>query len=156
MLIRINWFLFNACLTSSWIFLAKEDGANWVENGYQLLKTNWTEIKSITNRANFLFTCPNELWLVSWPSTEGQLDIFKNFIRLLQICVRWPQTKKSSSWSKTIRWRAVSTSRLLLASVYVDAPFLWNWNKPIIKRWLLESPNISQLSSVNHNTHGKT
>ncbi len=152
MLIRIIWFFFNTCSNSSGIFFAKGDGANWVKNGYQLLKTNWTEIKSITNQANFLFTCPNELWLVSWPL----LDIFKNFIWLLQMCERLPQTKKSSSWSKTIKWRATSTSRLLLASVYVDAAFFWKWNKPIVKRWLLVSCNISQLSSVNDNTEDKT
>ncbi len=145
MLIRIIWLFFNADSTSSGIFLAKGDGANWVKNGYQLLNTNWTEIKSMTNCANFLFTHPNELWLVSSPL----LDIFKNFIWLSHMCDSLPQTKKSSSWSITIKWRAASTSQLLFVLVYVDAAFLWNWNKPIDKHWLLESCNISQLSSVN-------
>ncbi len=129
-LIRIIWSFFNADSTSSGIFLAKGDGANWVENGYQLLNTNWTEIKSMTNRANFLFTCPNEWWLVSSPL----LDIFKNFIWLSQMCDSLPQTKKSSNWSITIKWRAASTSRLLFALVYVNTAFFWNWNKPIYKQ----------------------
>ncbi len=77
MLMIINWFLFNVCITSLGTCLAKGDCANWVENGYQLLKTNWTERKSITNQENFLLTCPHELWLVDRPSTAGQLDNFR-------------------------------------------------------------------------------
>ncbi len=128
-----------------WLPTLWGDGANWVKNGYQLLNTNWKEIKSMTNCANPLFTCPNESGLVSWLL----LDIFENFIWLSQMCESLPQTKKSSSWSIAIKWRAVSISLLLLASVYVDAAFLWNWNRPIDTCWLLESCNISQLSSVN-------
>ncbi len=107
-------------------------------------KKNWWQ--------TILFICLNKLWLVSW----ALLDIFKNFIWLLQMCERLPQTKNSSSWSITIKWRAVSTSWLLLALVYVDTAFLWNWNKPINRCWWLESCNISQLSSVNENTDKKT
>ncbi len=76
---------------------------HWVENGYQLLKTNWTERKSITNQENFLLNCPNELRLVDWPSTAGQIDNFRTFIWLSETCISSPETKKSSSRSHQMK-----------------------------------------------------